>query len=425
MQRLQETTSSTNLQLADLNRYIVETCNYLLTRMARDVDKDPPIAGWHNFFKPNRIGTTGSAMPLIFLDAQRIRLPHKDEVINKLRTSQFPHGGWAILSLGEQSTVEGTAWPMRALALVGGRQTRDAVHLAEEWLLSQQMDGGWGSTRLNQPRTFITVSAMESLSVLSSRPSDHISCAVDWLARSQRKDWSWGPTLGEDGTVVHTAMAIRALVAAGLSPSDARIVHALSFLRDRWIPDADAFYSERYEVNQTLDKYARVTVDHDSNAIVIQTLLSLHPDWAFARILPAVQSMVAPFVLSGTLNPAGTEPSIWNIIPRAEAFSAVLKHLPAAENGRAMYFNGVTICTADPNLATPVDVARIALKQRVSRYLSATTLLLVGSIVITLAICGLYFKREITGKEVLLSLGAEFAVWSAGAWLERKYLRDG
>jgi hypothetical protein len=54
---------SYDLTLEELHNYIQETSNFLLSKIAQEQRASPPIAGWHNFFTPSRIGTTGSAVP--------------------------------------------------------------------------------------------------------------------------------------------------------------------------------------------------------------------------------------------------------------------------------------------------------------------------------------------------------------------------
>jgi squalene cyclase len=221
--------------LEQLQNYVQEVGNFLNSKITHNQKNNLPIAGWHNYFKPGRIGTTGSAVPLIFFHNTKITFPFRAEVLNFLLSSQCASGAWSILSLAELPSVEGTAWPLKALHLAGNNDTRISLYKAEDWLISQQNeDGGWGSNKLNKPRTLLTCVVVESLTSLSSPAIVTINKALNWLTQSQRRDGSWGMELGNEGTVYHTCKVLNTLLQAGLSTNDPRIQKGMSFLKERW-----------------------------------------------------------------------------------------------------------------------------------------------------------------------------------------------
>jgi squalene-hopene cyclase-like protein len=414
---------SFDLTIQYVNKYIQETTNFLLSKISRDPRASPPIAGWHNFFTPNRIGTTGSAVPLIFLNKVGVNFHLHAEVINKLVHSQQSEGCWAILSL-DVPTVEGTTWPLRALALAGGDgPARQAVNDAEEWLLSQQKpEGAWGSTRQSPPRTLPTIICLESLAVLTTPPREQINNAIIWLSNGQRRDGSWGEERGQDGTVTHTALACHALLIAGLPPTHPRIADALSYLKLNWKPNSKNFQDEKYEVHFN-GGYNRVSLEHDVDAAVIQALLRARPAWASEMILKAVDGMINLYLKEGKLSPANSLPSIWNIIPRATAFHDLLNNFPVSEEGRIVMIDKAIVYSPSPSQLNKRSLSMLLVRHIIIPRFPWTTGLFLLFIAITVAIMVLYVRGSIQLKDVLLSLGVECAGLSLGVFIESKIKR--
>lgn len=411
---------SLDLTLNSLNVYVQETTNFLISRVTRDQSASPPIAGWHNFFKAGRIGTTGTAVPLLFLAKVRADFPFREEAINKLLSSQSSQGSWAILSLGDVSTVEGTAWPMRALAVVGDTRARGAIYRAEEWLLSQQnMEGAWGSTKDNSPRTLLTCISIESLAALSASSHEAITKAIKWFIHNQRPDGSWGAEPGQDGTVFHTALVIKTLFNIGVPAADPHVAAAVSFLKDRWKPNSKNFLQEIYDVHFS-GTYSRVITEHDVDSEVIQALLKIRPTWASALLLSTARDMVDLYVREGRLTPSGMQPSIWNIIPRATAFFDLLHYFPISQDGRIMNFKEAIVYSPSSNHLTRRGFASILLRRILIPRFPLTSFLLLFFVMVTVLISYLYYVGSVKFSDVVLSFFVEMAGLSLGLFIDRK-----
>lgn len=409
-----------DLILHRLNLYVQETIDFLLANLTRNQSVSPPTAGWHNFFRPGRIGTTGTAVPLLFLVRVGADFPYKEEMVNRLVTSQLPNGAWTILSLANVPTIEGTAWPMRALAFAGDAGARTAVHKAEEWVLTQQNgQGAWGSDRNGSPRMLLTAISMESLAALSAPSREAISKAVKWFSQNQRTDGSWGAEPGQDGTVFHTARVTKALIDVALLPSDPRIAAAIHFLKNNWIPDGKNFLQEIYDVHFA-ETYSRIIIEHDVDSAVAQALLAVRPVWATELILRAVGEMVELHSQAGKLSPPNMQPSIWNIIPRATVFFELLQHFPVCEGGRVMNLKEAIVYSPSQESLNRRRMAGILLRGILIPRFPWTSLFLLFFIAITAIAVSLYYMGSIQFKELALSLFGNLAVLSLSLYIDSK-----
>lgn len=323
-----------------------------LARIATDTSGGVAIAGWHNFFTPGRIGTAGSAVPLLFFHDIGVELPARAQVLNGLQRAQFKDagenlGGWAILSVGGTPTVEATSWCMQAIALVGDSEARESLHLAERWLLSnQQNDGGWGSDRANDCRTLLTARSIIALTTISAMARSSISRAVEWLTRVQRPDGSWGALAGDDGNVFHTSLVVDTLLRVGLSRNDARVTRAALYLERSWSPLSLRFLSETYDVREQ-DGYRRVALEHDVDAAALQALTELQPEWALGRILGTINCLIEAHRSSGSFNPPAQRLSLWHVVPQVTAVSRFSQCVPTCERKVILYVDGDLVCTSD------------------------------------------------------------------------------
>ena len=410
---------SHDLALHHVHSYVNDAVNFLLSKITRESSGPTPIAGWHNFFRPGRIGTTGSAVPLLFLHQLNVEYQYRQEVINKLLTSQFDEGCWAILSLGDIPTVEGTVWPMRALAKLGDLQARQAVSRAENWLLSQQSgQGAWGSTAENSPRTLLTAISLGSLAVMAPPSATPIRRAIEWFSQHQRSNGAWGEEPGRDGTVFHTATVSLQLLELGIPGSDPRISKALSYLRDFWRPDKHNILQEIYDVHFD-DTYSRVIVEHDVDAAVIRLLLRIRPPWGMEMVVAAASDMITSYLSTNKLSPAAT-PSIWNIIPRATAFHELLQHFPVSEEGAVLSFKEAIVYAPSKQSGSKFNIAKFLLARIIIPQFRLTSLFLLCFLIITSIMVYLYYNGTVQLKDVFLSLGVELAGLSLGIYYDRR-----
>jgi hypothetical protein len=307
------------------------------------------IAGWHNNFAPDRIGSTGSALPLAFLRDQKQITPSLEKrVIAGLLRAQFKvgadRGGWAILSISGCPTVEGTAPTLGVLAQSSGFGVADAVALGRAWLLeAQNPDGGWGSNQAAPSRTSLTASAVSTLSSLDVPDAEALDRAISWFRTNQQATGAWAEAPGRDGTVVHTALALRALVSAGMAPDDRPIASGLSYIQQYWRPDSGAISVESYDC-PVPEGYNKVALQHDVDAQVVLTLLMVDPWGLSAPLWDTAAAWVKQNSQGKWWEHHGGEPTLWTIVPRATAASALARRLPSSSSTVRWRRGTVAVC---------------------------------------------------------------------------------
>jgi Squalene-hopene cyclase C-terminal domain len=397
------------LDIVGLQSFVQGAVVFLKTKLVREDQSDPLVAGWHNFFTPDRIGTTGSAVPMILFNELKIDFEYRDAVIQKLLASQQQYGGWAILSVEDTASVEGTAWPLLALAVVGDCKQRSNLLRAEDWLVAQQhINGGWGSNKENAPRTLLTAITIEALSSLSAPSRDVITRGINWLSQHQRKDGSWGKEPGQDGEVFHTALVTRILLKSGLSVSDPRVLSAIEYLKKNWQPDEKHFFQEIYEFRVGA-KYSRVILEHDVDAEVILCLLSARSIWSFEKLFLAVEGLVKPYTIDKSLHPPGIKPSIWNTVPRALAVAEFITHISLTGSGKVSFIAGLIVHNPNSSRFTTLKVLFGLLSTPLSRFLKKYWLLLLFLIIVIGAVI-FYIQGTVTLQDLWLSIGGGIAV---------------
>ncbi|HEX9732705.1 MAG TPA: CARDB domain-containing protein, partial [Thermoanaerobaculia bacterium] len=127
----------------------------------------------------------------------------------------FRNGGGMGGFIEHQSTLLDTALAVEALALDESGRLLDIVGLLDYLQLHQRGDGGWGIVPEDTSDVYSTaqiVLALTSLDQLSVA-SEVVDPALTYLVSRQQPG-------GAFGSVVETAVAYRALLAAGVSPTD-------------------------------------------------------------------------------------------------------------------------------------------------------------------------------------------------------------
>jgi hypothetical protein len=205
----------------------------------------------------------------------------------------------------------------------------------------------------------------------------------------------------------------------GVPAADPHIASGLSFLKDKWNPDSKNFLQEIYDVHFS-GTYSRVIVEHDVDAEVIQALLKVRPTWASALLLSAARNMVNLYLREGRLTPAGMQPSIWNIIPRATAFFDLLHHFPVSQDGRIMNFREAIVYSPSPSHLTRRGLASLLLRRILIPRFPLTSFLIIFFIMVTALIGYLYYIGSIKLTDVVLSFFVEMAGLSLGLFVDRK-----
>ncbi|WP_073812089.1 prenyltransferase/squalene oxidase repeat-containing protein [Kitasatospora sp. CB01950] len=115
----------------------------------------------------------------------------------------------------------------QSLALLALHQEKvEPAEAAVKWLLDQQCaDGGWPSYRVEGaacvPATEdsnATAMAVQALTVLGDH-KEQVTRGTDWLRATQTVDGTWAYNPGTPGDANSTALAVNALLAAGLDPA--------------------------------------------------------------------------------------------------------------------------------------------------------------------------------------------------------------
>jgi hypothetical protein len=387
--------------------------------------RDPATGrvGWHNVFE-SRIGTTGSAVPLLFLERAGFPCAETNSIIDMLVATQTQTsasvGGWSILSLTNVVTVEATAWCLVALARCGGPTSRPAIHRAELWLKENQAaDGGWGSDLRNHSRTLTTAQALTALCALSARERDVVTRGVSWLDRAQRPDGSWGPKPGDDGTVFHTALIVHSLCELSLSSrTDSRITRAIAWLAKEWTPGANRWQDETYEVHVSNGSYNKIPLVHDTDAQVVRALLSASDSRLVGMIGDGILALQKAYELHG-VSAIGTRSSVWTIVPAGLAMSEFLDHSIAATHG-TMFFLPSHVGVTSERVRRVGPLLAAALVQQLTRD-RWKSFFVVLAVMVVIALACLRLTNVIDNKELLLSVGVEFVGGMLSVFVERKF----
>jgi squalene-hopene/tetraprenyl-beta-curcumene cyclase len=184
-----------------------------------------------------------------WLLAEEVTVPGDWSVVRP----QLSPGGWAFeFANVNYPDVDDTAEVVLALRRVAASARRDgAIERAARWVEGMQSSaGGWGAfdaenTRtmvrelpfldfgevIDEPSADVSAHALEMLAALGLADTAVAQNGLRWLIEQQEADGSWFGRWGVNH-VYGTGAAVPALVAAGVSPSDACIQRAVRWLLD-------------------------------------------------------------------------------------------------------------------------------------------------------------------------------------------------
>ncbi len=318
------------LMVGKVESFLTERAERLIREVfaTRSPTGNEDWAGWYNNLPADRLGSIGTALPMLFLESISKPIPRRDEIVNYLLAQQTADGAWNVRSIPDTATVDATSWALRALVRVGDNRSWEAVARAKLWLVNQQKaDGSWGPTKLdsNVARTITTVRALQALSCLSEQPRGSIDAGVSWLKSTQRRDGSWAPIPDRPSTTVHTALALQALLQADVPPSDSRVVQAVDYLKSSWNPP-DKVVPEPYHVYQNATRYVLQEMSHRTDDEVVLALALARKLDAFPKLLAAVKHLTQCQLPTG-------KTTIWDVVQPAMAAAAFLRQLPMTGEG--------------------------------------------------------------------------------------------
>ncbi len=162
---------------------------------------------------------------LLFGVAQGAKASPKDvlhKAIAYIIKVQQPDGGWQLIAGKGETEVETTAWATRALLLT--KTDEAAVQKGIAYLLKHQdASGSWNN---NIAHTAFAIWTLAD----ADKGAQAIKDGVTYLWKAQKKDGGWGRSPKGPNLSIYTAVAIRALLAAGLSPDSMMIKKGVEYL---------------------------------------------------------------------------------------------------------------------------------------------------------------------------------------------------
>lgn len=191
------------------------------------------------------------------VDLSKPRLQSATAYLKKLARKQDHGAAWAAYG-GAPTRVYPTLLAIWALHTVEPALARDGA----KWLKqARNADGGWGfqarDKTSNPAMTGMVLYVLETAGLLTEEKIRKEAIACLWARRQPggtwinvQEDWRFGidpqtgSSLPTDTKHLSTAWAIMALLRAGVSPSDTRIIESVSGLAARQEPDGSWLYDE-------------------------------------------------------------------------------------------------------------------------------------------------------------------------------------
>jgi hypothetical protein len=320
-------------------------------------------AGWYHYLDDQTPGITASAVGLYCFSLADAEFERTEQVLDYLVSRQVKTstgGGWAVRSTQDFPIVEATAWVVRCLGLPQARNkaTREALDSGIEWLeANQNTDYGWGSYKGRPSRTFTT-----ALSVLALREGGGsrsvIGDAHKWLIEAQSPSQpAWGPLSGSEPTMLHTSVALLALLTLpGTLPANA-VHQSTEWLLERLQPGQHVERDtavEEYDVPYSHNKSSYTfqnSLPHFATPLALTALLRAGADPFQKKIFDTVSEIMGAQeiqdpALSGAweLPRSPRRPSIWAIWPFVAALSSARAAIiPSSEGTATLLFPGCSL----------------------------------------------------------------------------------
>ena len=315
LQELLDPDSSTQLQNAmnlvrahriadDLTEaWSVKRSRLLRLLRERMAEKDGLI-GWTQFLAGGEsVGVLSTAQGILTFLESGEAFESMRQNIQTLRTLQNSDGGWpvrrALIGHSARSISESTVYCLWALSSAGTDLRDDTVVKGIEWLERAQLnDGGWGSvTSAPRARTYPTAFGVWYLAKTAGT-SNAVKQAITWLREAQNADGGWGPLKSEnpatsrDSTPLHTAHALRGMLAAGVARSDQQVRAGVAYLCSSFRGSDPEPWPSTSEV-ETVDADAALDFRHFTSPWAICALLDCGASVSDPVVSGAVQWLLA------------------------------------------------------------------------------------------------------------------------------------
>ena len=325
---------------------------------------DDGCSGWYHYLDDPHPGVTASAVGLYSFQMAGSRFERTDEVLQYLIDQQIQspdqaEGGWSVRTTNGFPILEATAWVVRALSRsdIGRLKVSDSLRSGAEWIeRNQNTDFGWGSYRGQPSRLFHTALATLALQECGGNP-EVTTNSQKWLIGAQNTHApAWGPTAGAEPTVLHTSIALLALVKIPGALSTNSIRQCADWLLERLEPGVHVERSttvEEYDVPYVTGGATTVfqnSLPHFAGPLAITALLAAGVDPLQAKIFQSVQAIIDTQLESGNweLPRSPTRQSIWAIWPFISALSALRVSVFATQHSTAtILFPGCAIVQSE------------------------------------------------------------------------------
>lgn len=292
--------------------------------------------GWHNFFEDKKIGTTGTALPLLFFYNSNTKYENIDLALETLinlrkKDNKSDFSAWSILSVPNSLSIEGTILPIIALYTYYLPAYKDVIENTINWVKNiQQIDGGWNSNgnNVNQSRTLLTCNVLNALIKLKHlQTGEEVKKGITWIFNAQNKDGGWGATSNDkESNVIFTARVLFILKLYN-SESNEVINKAIKYIKEAYNND-ERYYSEIYDIHFK-GGYNRVTLEHDIAAELLN-LFSIAPNLFPPQfVFDTISKVIEYYDKNKFISPSSKKESIWTTVPIANSLYMVLNlYLP-------------------------------------------------------------------------------------------------
>lgn len=340
-------------------RMLTTAIDHGLECLRRNFRSASGSAGWYHFLDDPAAGVTASAVGLFIFRVAGQRFERAEEVVRYLVGQQVKQGdergGWAIRTMNGFPIVEATVWAVRALSLPGTGllQATDALRMGAEYLeRNQNTDFGWGSYGGQPSRVFHT-----ALTMLALQECGGSTAVIDngkkWLVGAQNSQApAWGPLPGSEPTLLHTSLALMALVGIDNALSVNTIRDTTDWMMERLKPgqhveDASAVedFDVPYPENHGLPPYQN-TLAHFAAPVAVTALLAAGVNPLQRKLFDVVSEFCESQRETGAwrLPRSPRRDSVWALWPFIAALAAMRRRLlPAHDSQAHLLFEGCAI----------------------------------------------------------------------------------
>ncbi|MFF3642037.1 prenyltransferase/squalene oxidase repeat-containing protein [Streptomyces sp. NPDC002564] len=264
------------------------------------------MRGWNQYQDDSRVGVISTAQALLCHSYARTGDPLVQGAAQTLADLQNPDGGWQVRRalVGAPSSVsitESTALCLTALKAAGRSAADPTVQKGLAWLEGRQTeDGGW-KTSASVEVAGVFPTAWATRVAVSFQRGECARRGAGWLRGTQNNDGGWGPVgqgrntndTESNSSPAYTAHAVLALIAQGVTVTDACIAKAGDYLRaafdftreEPWVPTS-------FTALIDADTHARLDFRHFATPWVLAALAEAGHDLSDRMLRDGTRSLL-------------------------------------------------------------------------------------------------------------------------------------